>query len=173
MKYVRKFLVISLVPSSLSAHVPSANHSVSTFLGNQMYLCRRQWDGRLIGQFVISLVKQLISESVRRLMLASSELAGQLLNNLHSGGVGGVQIGSTRHVGHWLAYCTCSGRLWGCRILWNKDWQAKPKYSVKTCPSATLSTTNATWPDRGSNPGRLGEKPVTNRLRYDAAQSVR
>jgi hypothetical protein len=34
MKYVRKFLVISSVPSSLGAHIPSANHSVSNFLGN-------------------------------------------------------------------------------------------------------------------------------------------
>jgi hypothetical protein len=23
---------------------------------------------------------------------------------------------------------------------WNNDWQGKPKYSEKTCPSATLST---------------------------------
>jgi hypothetical protein len=30
---------------------------------------------------------------------------------------------------------------------WNEDWQGKPKYSEKTCPSATLSTTNPTWPD--------------------------
>jgi hypothetical protein len=22
---------------------------------------------------------------------------------------GGVQAGSTRHVGHWMAYCTCPG----------------------------------------------------------------
>jgi hypothetical protein len=27
---------------------------------------------------------------------------------------------------------------------WNEDWQGKPKYSKKTCPSATLSTTNPT-----------------------------
>jgi hypothetical protein len=30
---------------------------------------------------------------------------------------------------------------------WNKDWQGKPKYSEKTCPGATLSTTNPTRPD--------------------------
>jgi hypothetical protein len=34
---------------------------------------------------------------------------------------------------------------------------------------ATLSTTNPTWPDPGSNPGRRGEKPATNRLSYGAA----
>jgi hypothetical protein len=36
---------------------------------------------------------------------------------------GGVQTGSTRHRGHLLSY---------------EDWQEKPKYSEKTCPSATL-----------------------------------
>jgi hypothetical protein len=34
----------------------------------------------------------------------------------------------------------------------------------KTCPSATLSTSNPTWTDPGSNPGLRGEKPATNRL---------
>jgi hypothetical protein len=33
-----------------------------------------------------------------------------------------------------------------------------------------LSTTNPTWPDPGSNPGRRGGKPATNRLCYGAAQ---
>jgi hypothetical protein len=61
---------------------------------------------------------------------------------------GGVQTGSTRHVGHSLAYCTCPGWLWGLRIWWN-EWQGKPKYSEKTWPDATLSTTNPTWPDPG------------------------
>jgi hypothetical protein len=79
--------------------------------------------------------------------------------NSHSGG--GVQAGSTRHVGHWMAYCTCPG--W--RIWWYDDWHGKPKYSEKTCPSATLSTTNPTWPD----PGRRGEKPATNRMSCGAA----
>jgi hypothetical protein len=32
---------------------------------------------------------------------------------------GGVQTGSTRHVGHLLAYCTCPGWLCGWRIWWN------------------------------------------------------
>jgi hypothetical protein len=34
----------------------------------------------------------------------------------------------------------------------------------KTCPSATLSTTNPTWTDPGSNPRLRGKKPVANRL---------
>jgi hypothetical protein len=83
--------------------------------------------------------------------------------NLHIVG-GGVQTGSTRHSGHLLSSCARPGWLWGWRIIrWNKDWQGKTKYSEKTCPSATLSTTNPTWPDLGSKPGRRGGKPATNR----------
>jgi hypothetical protein len=58
------------------------------------------------------------------------------------------------------------GWLWS--KWWNEDWQRKPRYSEKTCHSATLSTTNPTWPDPGSNPGRRGGKPMTNRLSYGA-----
>jgi hypothetical protein len=76
----------------------------------------------------------------------------------------GVKTGSTRHVGHWMAYCTCPGCLWWWRIWWNEDWQGKPKYSEKIRPSATLSTTNPTWPDPGLNPGRRCGKSATNRL---------
>jgi hypothetical protein len=48
------------------------------------------------------------------------------------------------------------------------DWQGKPKYSEKTCPSAALSTTNPTCcPD--ANLGRRGGKPATNRLSYGTA----
>jgi hypothetical protein len=52
---------------------------------------------------------------------------------------------------------------------WNENWQGKPKYSEKTCASATLSTTNPTWSDLGSNPGRCGGKPATKCLSYDTA----
>jgi hypothetical protein len=51
--------------------------------------------------------------------------------------------------------------LW--RNWWNEDWQVKPKYSEKTCPSTTLSTTNPTSLDPVLNPGHLGGKPATNR----------
>jgi hypothetical protein len=54
-------------------------------------------------------------------------------------------------------------------IPWDENWKGKPKYSKKTCSSATLSTTNPTWLDLGSNPGRRGEKPTTNPLSYDTA----
>ena len=39
----------------------------------------------------------------------------------------------------------------------------------KTCPSATLSTTNPTWNDPGSNPALRGEMPATNRLSHGTA----
>jgi hypothetical protein len=51
--------------------------------------------------------------------------------NSHIGGWS--PTGSTRHVGHLLAYCTYPGWLWGWRIWWNEDWQGKPKPSEKTC----------------------------------------
>jgi hypothetical protein len=40
----------------------------------------------------------------------------------------------------------------------------------KTYPSATLSTTNSTWTDPGSNPVLRGERPATDRLSHDTAQ---
>jgi hypothetical protein len=58
-------------------------------------------------------------------------------------------------------------RIWSSR--WNDNWQRKSKYSEKTYPSATSSTTNLTWPDLGSNLGRRGGKPVTNCLSYGTA----
>jgi hypothetical protein len=42
----------------------------------------------------------------------------------------------------------------------------------KTCPSATLSTTNPTLTDPGSNPGLRGERPATNRLSHGTAEDV-
>jgi hypothetical protein len=33
-----------------------------------------------------------------------------------------------------------------------------------------MSTTNPTWPDTGSNPGRRDGKPATNSLSYGAAR---
>jgi hypothetical protein len=55
---------------------------------------------------------------------------------------------------------------------WNEDWQGTPKYAEKTCPSATLSTINSTWPDLGSNPGHHSGKPATNRLSYSTATII-
>jgi hypothetical protein len=40
----------------------------------------------------------------------------------------------------------------------------------KTCPSATLSTTNPTRTDPGSNPGFRGGRPAANRLSHGTAK---
>jgi hypothetical protein len=42
----------------------------------------------------------------------------------------------------------------------------------KTCPSATLSTTNPTWTDPGSNPDLRGGRPAANRLSHGTAQRL-
>jgi hypothetical protein len=42
----------------------------------------------------------------------------------------------------------------------------------KTCPRATLSTTNPTWTNPGSNPGFRGDRPATNRLSHGTALSA-
>jgi hypothetical protein len=55
--------------------------------------------------------------------------------------------------------------LWSSR--WNENRQGKLKYSEKPYPSVTLSTTNPTWPDLGSNTGRR-----TNRLSYGTGLSL-
>jgi hypothetical protein len=52
--------------------------------------------------------------------------------------------------------------------LWN-NWQGKSKNLQKTCPSAALSTTNATRSYLGSNPSRRGGKPAANRLNCGTA----
>jgi hypothetical protein len=54
------------------------------------------------------------------------------------------------------------------------EWRlaGEPKDSEKTCPSATLSTTNPTCLDPVLIPGRQGGKPATNRLSYGAAINV-
>jgi hypothetical protein len=52
---------------------------------------------------------------------------------------------------------------------WNANWQGKPKYSEKACPSDTLSTTNPTWSDPGSNLARRYGKQGNNRPSYGTA----
>jgi hypothetical protein len=53
-----------------------------------------------------------------------------------------------------LAYCTCPGWLWRWRSWWNERlWQEKPKYSEKTYPDATLTTTNPTCQTRAAAVG--------------------
>jgi hypothetical protein len=78
--------------------------------------------------------------------------------NLHSGGWSPNLVHSARR--------PLTGLLYLPRVIVR---QGKPKYSEKTCPGATLSTTNPTWLDPGLNPGRRGGKPATNRFSYGAA----
>jgi hypothetical protein len=40
----------------------------------------------------------------------------------------------------------------------------------KTCPSATLSTTNPTWIEPVANPGLRRERPATNHLSHATAR---
>jgi hypothetical protein len=71
------------------------------------------------------------------------------------------------YCGHYWPILPTPDDRWGW--LWrnwrNEDWQGKPKYSEKPCPSATMSTTNPTWLDPGLNLGRRRGKAATNRLR--------
>jgi hypothetical protein len=57
---------------------------------------------------------------------------------------------------------------WLWRNWWNEHWQGKLNYSKKTCPRATLSTTNPTWLDLGLNLSCRG-KPAINCLSYGMA----
>jgi hypothetical protein len=81
----------------------------------------------------------------------------------------GGGTGSTQHVGHWMAYCTCPGWLWWWRIWWNEDWQGKLKYSEKNLSQRYFVHHKSHLTDPGSNPGRRVGKPATNRLSYSAA----
>jgi hypothetical protein len=55
---------------------------------------------------------------------------------------------------------------------WNVDWQGKPKFSEKTCPSATFVHHKIPHAQvRFRTPDRSGGKPATNRLSYGAAIS--
>jgi hypothetical protein len=62
---------------------------------------------------------------------------------------------------NWPIVPPTNDRWWMWSSRWNENWQGKLKYSEKTCPSATTSSRNPTWPDQVSNPGRLGGKPTT------------
>jgi hypothetical protein len=50
-----------------------------------------------------------------------------------------------RYCGHFWPIVQTPDDRWGWfwSNCWNEDWQGKPKYSEKTCPSATLSTTKS------------------------------
>jgi hypothetical protein len=53
---------------------------------------------------------------------------------------------------------------------WRNDMTGENRRTRRnTCPSATLSTTNPTWIDLGTNPGLRGERPATNDLSHGTA----
>jgi hypothetical protein len=80
---------------------------------------------------------------------------------------GGVRLSSRGTLAsNWPIVPAPDDRLWVWSGRWNGNWQGKPKYSEKSYPGATLSTTNPTWADLGSKPGRRGGKPATKRLSY-------
>ena len=47
----------------------------------------------------------------------------------------------------------------GC-MCWSATDRQDRSTPRKSCPNATLSTTNLTWTDLGSNPGLRGERPA-------------
>jgi hypothetical protein len=51
------------------------------------------------------------------------------------------------------------------------EWNLRGKIEVlgEKSFSATLSTTNPTWTDPGSNPGLCGERPATNHRSHGTA----
>jgi hypothetical protein len=68
-----------------------------------------------------------------------------------------------------LAYYAFSRYEYGER-RWNDVLTGENRRTRrKTCPSATLSTTNATWIDPGANQGLRGERPATNDLSHGTA----
>jgi hypothetical protein len=75
---------------------------------------------------------------------------------------------STWYCGHYwpIVPAPDDRRWWLWSSRWNETWQRKQKYSEKTYTSTTLSITNTTWPELGSNPDSRGGKPATNRLSY-------
>jgi hypothetical protein len=83
------------------------------------------------------------------------------------GGVRLSPIGSSTN--NWPIVPVSDERWWVWSSRWNENWQGESKCSEKTCPSATLTTTNPKWLGLGLNPGRRGGKSVTNRLRYGMA----
>jgi hypothetical protein len=77
-----------------------------------------------------------------------SSYEGPLFLIITVGGVHLGPLGMSPSIGpsYLLRAIMRMGRIW-----WNDNWRGKPKSSEKTCLSATLSTTNPTWPDRARN----------------------
>jgi hypothetical protein len=75
-------------------------------------------------------------------------------------------------VTNWPSVSDPNDIWWMVSSWWNENWQMRPQYSEKTSPSSTLSTTNPTIPDLGSNAGRRGGKRTTDRLNYGTVLEI-
>jgi hypothetical protein len=86
---------------------------------------------------------------------------------IRMGGGVGVKTGSTRHVGHWMAYCK-----WMVFVMMENlvQWRLTGETEVLggNLPKRHFVNHKSHLPDPGSNPGRCGGKPATNRLSYGA-----
>jgi hypothetical protein len=107
-----------------------------------------------------------------RLIHLKREVQLQYSNNISLvswGGVRSSSFGTLTNV--WPIRAASVDRWWWLwSNWWNEDWQGKRKYSEKTCPGATLFTTNPTWLDPSSNRSHHGGKLATNRLSYVTTQ---
>jgi len=72
---------------------------------------------------------------------------------------GKPEVLEEKHYTAWVVDEWMSMEQW-----WNDTDKGKLKYSGNPCPWFTVSITNLTWTDLGSNPGLRGEKPPTNIL---------
>jgi hypothetical protein len=134
----------------------------------EMQLCTT--NGENIPRYSSHALKSLLSLSVLHYPISASPLS--LLSSLLVpwGGVRVSPLGTSTT--NWPIVAPDHRWRWMWSSQWNDNWQGKPKYSEKFFPSATLSTTNPTWPDLGSNPGRRGGKSATNSLSYGTAAVV-
>jgi hypothetical protein len=73
--------------------------------------------------------------------------------------------------GQQWAYCLSPGWYEYGEPRWNDIDRGNRITRRKTCPSATLSTTNSAWTDPGTNPCLRGERPATNRQNHVTTNS--
>jgi hypothetical protein len=139
------------------------DHTVECLPGNQYF-----WTRVVIWKAVwwsrIRSITEELSKTTINLSFDSVALKYKGLVSL--GGVRVSPLGTSAT--NWPIVPASDG-TWAWSNWWNENWQGKPKYSEKTCPSATLFTTNPTWSGLGSNPGRSLEKPAINGLSYGTA----